>query len=266
MKKIEIRPIVKESWHKKQGEENFTRAKKIRALVDSDTNLYCTGLTDKDIKDLEKRGVTYDLSPNFRYDQAHPFWDSNVAAIKLENRPQFLYPETKPLDAIHLSIIKASKFVANSLAELEEGFFPDATHVIIDSDVLVQKKASKVKVRNSAIIAAQKLSASRQKALILVLSGKNCRSRSADFTATALDEIIEKDAEKVLEFIALSKEDLEAQALVLEALQKNIFRKDGHKIMYQESVLGVDVSNVVEYLDLPANQDLKIRVLEQITK
>ena len=87
--KVEVRPIEAKKWHNKAGQESFTRPKKLHALVDPSTMKYATGLTEEDRKILLKKGVSYDLSDNYNSEAPHPFWDSNMAIVKLENNTMF---------------------------------------------------------------------------------------------------------------------------------------------------------------------------------
>lgn len=98
------------------------------------------------------------------------------------------------------------------------------------------------------------------------LKAKNLKGKSDNFIEVELDKIIEAKSKDVLRYLDLNKEDLATQALVLEALQKNVFDKVGHKIMYHDSVLGEDLYDVVKYINSPENQEFKIRVLSQINE
>ena len=129
--KVEVRPIENKKWHNKTGQESFTRPKKIQALVDASTMKYATGLSEDDVKDLRSKGVNYDLSDHYNSETPHPFWDSNMAIVKLENNTMF-YDMANALDVIKVKIMKASKYVANSMAEYEKGAWPEATHVNFD--------------------------------------------------------------------------------------------------------------------------------------
>lgn len=261
--KVEVRPIEHKKWHNKTGQESFTRPKKIQALVDGNTMRYATGLSAEDIKDLTKRGVKYDLSDHYNSDAPHPFWDSNMAVIKLENNTMF-FDTDNAIDFIKIRIMKASKYVANSMAEYEQGVWPEATHVIYDEAEQAQVLASKVEQKNTAIIEASKLSLERKVQLILVLGGKNMKNQSADFVAVELDKIIQKDAGEFLRYLNLDKKQLASHALVLEALQKSVLRREGQRIYHMDSPLGIDEIEVAEYLSKEENQDIKMMILSKI--
>jgi hypothetical protein len=261
--KVEVRPIETKRWHNKTGQESFTRPKKIQALVDGSTMQYATGLSAEDVKELAKKGVNYDLSSNYNSEAPHPFWDSNMAVIKLENNTMF-FDTDSPLDFIKIRVMKASKFVANSMVEYELGAWPEATHVIFDEAEQASVMATKVEQKNTAIIEASKLSLDRKIQLILVLGGKNMKNQSADFIAVELDKIITKDAGEFLRFLKMDKKQTASHALVLEALQKSVLRREGQRIFHMDSPLGIDEIEVAEYLAKEENQDIKLIILSKI--
>ena len=261
--KVEVRPIENKKWHNKTGQESFTRPKKIQALIDAATMKYATGLTAEDIKSLRDKGVNYDLTDNYNSETPHPFWDSNMAIVKLENNTMF-YDMANALDLIKVRIMKASKYVANSMAEYEMGMWPEATHVIFDEAEQAQVLASKVEIKNTAIIEASKLSLTRKVELILVLGGKNMKNQSADFVAVELDKVLNKNPEEFLRHLKMDKKQLASHALVLEALQKSILRKEGQRIYHMDSPLGIDEIEVAEYLAKEENQDIKMLILSKL--
>ena len=274
--RIEIRPIAKKRWHEKTGKEDFARPIKLSALVDPNTMKYSTGLdyvnknyTDPDTLEKVTEAEYYskllkqDLSNTFVPGVPHIFWDSPMATIKLENNTMFLFTE-KPLDFIKYKICKASKYVANSLKEYEEGIFPEASHILYDEAEEVEAKASKIELKKKTIIACSNLSKDKKIQLVLIIAGKNLKGKSDDFVEVELDKIIEKETSEVLRLLDKPKEDLFIHAMILEAIQKSVLKKQGHKIVYFDSVLGSDMSDVVEYFKSEENQDLKLRILAAI--
>lgn len=269
---VEVRPIDVPKWHGKEGQESFTRPKKIQALVDSETLKYATGLdytkgpndapseADKLAKDIGQ-----DLSEQFDSDKPHPFWDSSMAVIKLENNTVFFNTDNT-IELIKIKIMKASKYVANSQGEYDEGLYPEATHVIFDEAEDNEIKASKVALKNKAVIECAKLSKGKKIQVIMILDGKNLKGQSDNFITVAIDDLIKQDPGEVLRYINIDADDLSNHALVLEALQENILRKEGHKILYYDSLLGLDVMDVVLYLSDPVNQELKLRIMSAVNE
>lgn len=260
--KIEVRPIERKTWHGKTGKDSFTRPKTLQALVNADTLEYATGLTKEE---EEKYGEIFkqDLSKMYNHEKPHVFWDSKTPRIKLENHTLF-FDTDKPLDFIKYKIMKESKYVANSMLEYEEGVYPEATHVIFDEAMANEVKASKIQIKKKAVIETNKLSKTRKVQMLMVLAGKNAKNESDAFIEVEIDKLVEKDPAKVVDFIMKDKEAAAMEALVLECLQKNVLKKVGHKILYHDSVLGVDMYDVAEYLNDTKNQELKLRLLAQI--
>lgn len=272
---VEIRPIEVKKWHGKTKKDSFTRTKKIQALINGETMQYATGLdnlsktydhpkTEEKITELEYYGLLIgkDLNP-LAGTTPHEFWDSNMAVVKLENNTIFLNTDN-PLDYIKWKICKASKYVANSQKEYEDGLYPEATHVIYDEAEEIEAKASKVEIRKKATIQCSKLSLSRKIQLVQILGDKTLKNQSPDFIEVEIDKLIQKQASDVLYTIGRDAEDTALHAMILEALQKSILRKTGHKIQYFDSVLGSDVTDVIDYLKKAENQDLKLRLMSQL--
>lgn len=268
---IQVRPVDTKKWHGKTGNESFTRPKIIQAFVDASTMAYKTGLTkEEEIKYGELLKV--DLSSQYNLETPHPFWDNKVAEIKLENRTQFFNIDT-PLDYVKVKVMKASRFVANSVKDYEEGLYPEATHVIFDESEEVDIKAVQAEIRNNAVIAISKISKDAKIELIMVLSAdddymkmKNLKGKSDNYIIVEMEKIIDKKAEQVLRYLKMDREYISLYALSLEALQKSVLTKEGHKIKYHESVIAQDLESLIEYLGKPENQELKLRIMAMVNK
>lgn len=260
--KIEVRPIERKTWHGKTGAENFKRPIKIKALVDAANMEYASGL---DTEEAEKYGklLNQNLNPSYNQGEPHEFWDSTMATITLENATMF-FDTQKTMDFIKVRIMKASKYVANSVSEYEKGLWPEATHVIFDESEEVDVKAVKVEQKKQAVIKSAGLSKDKKIEMILILTGKNLKGKSDNFVEVELDQLVEKQPREVLRHIGMDAEDITLHAIVIEALQKSVLRKAGHKVLYHDHVIGSDELDVVSYLKEPENQDLKLRIMAAI--
>lgn len=262
--KIEIRPIETKKWHGKEKEENFSNAKTLTALADAATMTYATGLTDEDRERLAKELPDQDLSENFNPEVPHPFWDSKLATLKLENSTMFLETD-RTFDFLKWKIAKASRFIANSVRDFDQGLYPEATHVIFNEAEESDVKAKRIEIKNETIKLVDDLSTDRKVQILLILTGKNMRGQSNSFITVKMDELVTKNAKDVLRYIKLEDtSQIANHALVLEALQKSVLKKAGHKITYHESVLGTDELDVATYLGEDENQDLRIRLMKAI--
>ena len=53
-------------------------------------------------------------------------------------------------------------------------------------------------------------------------------------------------------------------ALVLEAIHKNVLRKDGTSVYYMDDQIGFDVESAIDYLADKKNQALKAQIIEKL--
>lgn len=263
MSLIEVRPIEKERWHGLKGKDAITRPVTIEALLSGTTGKLATGLSEEDRERLEK-ATGHDLSSDYNANKPHPFWSSPSAFVKLEHKTN-IFDTSNPLNEIKVKILKASDLVANSQKEYDEGKFPLAQFVIFDEREEVEMKASKASIRRKVIIEADKLPATRKAELIQILLGVTVRNQSNDFIDLKLDEAIDKEGpQRVLDFIKRDKARTSLHATVLEAIHKNVLRKDGTAVYYMDDQLGFDVESSIDYLQDSKNQALKAQIIEKL--
>lgn len=259
---VQVRPLDIDKWHGKKGKESFAGTFTVTALVDSRTSQYKSGLTPEEITKYSAL-IGQDLNGRYNREKPHEFWDSEAAAIRLENRTNFIDRED-PLGYIQYKILLGSKYIANSMKEYEEGLWPEALFVIVDEETDNEIQASKINLINEAIIQGSKLSDDRKSDIILILSGKLTRGKSSNFLTVELNNLIQKNAEDVLRYIKTDKKLLATEATVLEAIQRNVLQKVGHRVMYLDSVIGESVPDAAEYLEKSENQELKLRILKSL--
>lgn len=264
MAQVEVRPLPSKPWHGKTGKESFKQPHVIEALFDQETGAYATGLTEEEAKIYGKK-LGVDLSNHFRVDEPHPFYNSAAGKIKLLNQTMF-FDDTKASDFVKIKIMKASKFVANSMKEYENGNYPDATHVIFDESEEVSAKASKIQLKHKAIAVAAKMSADEKVNIIQILSDKALKGRSNDFIDVEIDKIIEENASDFLRYMKMDKQEVYVRATILEALNRNILIKEGIALYYMgERVANSYEEAVTLFLD-PQNSQMKVAILEKLTK
>lgn len=260
---VEVRPIERQKWHGKEGKENFSQPVTLECLYDTSTGKYATGLNEEERKSLEAK-TGYDLSDAFNATQPHPFWSSSAAKIKLPART-VIFNTDKPLDFIKVRVLKASKYVANSMKEYEEGLFPEATHVIFDEAEDMKIKASKIQRKNKATAIAMKLSSDQKANIIQILSMKSMKNQSQDFLDVEIDKIIEDQLDEFLKYASMDKEKVYLRAAILEGIHKNVLTKDGSAIYFMGDQIGFDLEDAVKYFSDPNNQRIKAAILEKIT-
>lgn len=263
---IIIKPVPSQKWHGKNGKDSFARPQTIEALYDTQTGRYATGLTEEEAKKYGKL-LGVDLDDTFNFNEPHPFWSSSAVRIKLPNHTMIL-DDTRHLDFVKIKVLKASKFIANSLQEWEDGMFPDATHIIYDEQEETEVKATKIEKKNKCIVVASKMSAEEKTNIVRLLSDKSVRGRTQSFIDLEIDGII-NDSDKIddfIKYVKMDKAEVTIRAQIMEALSRNVLTKEGTAIHYMGEPLGHDFEATVKYFQDPNHQQTKIAMLEKLEK
>ena len=260
--KVEVRPLPLHKWHEKEGKDSFASPIVIEALFDTQTQRYATGLSEEDRKRLEE-ATGQDLSDKFDFDKPHPFWSSTAGQVKLPNNT-VIFDTSKPLDEIKVKILKASKFVANSMKDYQDGLYPEATHVIYDEAEEVELKARKIEVRNKALAISLKMSPEDKVNIIQILSDRSVRNMSPNFINVELDKIINDNPVEFLKWAKMDKAQVYVRAQILEAIHRNILTKEGSGVFYMGDQIGYDIDDAVNYFTDPQNSKLKAIILEKL--
>lgn len=260
---VEVRSIERDKWHGLKGKDVLTRPVTIEALLSNVTGKLATGLTPEDKKRLE--GLTgLDLSDEYVPNRPHPFYSSKAGEVKL-NYGTNIFDTSKPLEEIKIKLLKASDLVANSQKEFDEGRYPEAVFVIYDEREEFEIKAAKTEIRRQVILETDKLTPERKAEIIQILLGINVRNQSDNFLNVRLEEAVDKKgADVVLNLIKRDKARTSLHALILEALHKNILRKEGSSYLYMDDQIGFDLESTIDYLQDKKNQALKAQIIEKM--
>lgn len=261
---IEVKPIERNTWHKKKGKEAFAQSKKIEVLYDSTTGKLATGLTEEEAKEYGAK-LGLDLSDTYVPEQAHPYWSTKAAMIELPNKTVF-FDTRKPLDFIRVKNLKAHKLVANSQKELEEGLWPDATHVIYSEEEQMEIKATAVQLKQKAYAILSKLSTDEKADLVLIIGEENVKGKSANFIDGKIDEIITEWPDEFLRYSAMDAKAISIRATLLEGVNRGILNKQNEALYYMDIRLGLDIDDAIEWFNNPDNQKLKVAILEKLNK
>lgn len=261
---VEVKPIPRKTWHGKTGAESFTQPEVIEVLYNPQTGGYATGLTKEEaVKYAELTG--FDLSDKFSASEPHPFWSTQAARIKLPNQT-VIFNDEKPLDFVKIKNLKASKFVANSLKDYEDGKYPDALFIIHDESEEVSTKATKIQRKNKCIAIAAKLSLEEQVNIIQIISNKSLKGRSQDFISVALDSVIDENPAEFIRLNKMDKAEVHIRATILEAIYRNILTKESGAIYYMGERLANDYEEAVSWFLDPQNAKMKVTILEKMSK
>lgn len=260
--RVEVKPIEVAKWHKKAGKESFSQPNTLEVLYNNETGKYATGLNAADKERLEE--ITgLDLSDTFNPSVPHPYWSTAAAKIKLPNTTLVL-DTTKPQEEIKVANLRASKYVANSINDLEAGLYPEATHVIFSEEEEVEVKATKISKKMSCMKLVMKMTKDEKTNIVQILSNKSVRGRSENFVDVEIDEIIEAKPDEFLLYAKMDKQDLYTRAAVMEAIHRNVLTKEGTAIYYMGDKLASDLEDAIAYFMNPQNQKLKVSILEKL--
>lgn len=245
---VEVKPIEYQRWHGKKSEESFHKPFLLRALVDRNTSTYATGLTASQEARLSQV-LRADLSNSFNPDVPHPFWDLNIlGAVKLENKTN-IFDTSKPHDEIKVAIMKASKFVANSVQEYEEGHYPYAKFVIYDKTDELAKKEKAYVVRKNLIKRLDAMVRVKKEEMLRILMGNSYSEQSNDYIDMKVMECLDTfSLEEVQEILDRDERYNFVHALLLEALSKSVVRKEGQSVFYFSDRIGYNIAEAIQFL------------------
>ena len=261
---VEVRPLPLKKWHGKKGKESFTQPKVIEVLYNTNTGKYSTGLTEEEAK-LYGSKLGVDLSDTFNVEQPHPYWGSKAAAIKLPDHTVF-FNKSIASEYVKIANMKASRKVANSLKDWEDGLYPEATHYIHDEDAEIAVKATKIQLQRKVDSFLIKMTKDDKINIIQILSNKSVKGRSDEYIDVILDEIVKDDPKEFLRFVQMGKEEIYVRAAVLEAIAKQILNKEGNQIYYMGDLIALDYEDAVKWFKNQENSKMKVAILEKLNK
>ncbi len=266
---VEVRPIDKTPWHGNKGQQSFTRPKTIEVLYDAKIGGYATGLDylskegKKEIEHFQKHFPNDRLDNRFNQDEPHPFWSSSRFVLSLPNHTK-LFDTEVPLSALHVKMMRASKLVANSLEELRDNKWPEAIFVIFNEHQAIEERAKHVELKKKAMLLSMDMSPEEKRDIILIMSEASVRNQNENFITVELDRIVTEQTEEFVRMMSLDKEEMRGQALILEAVRRNIIQKEASSYYYMGDKLGYDMNSTLNYLNEPDNQRLKLKILETL--
>lgn len=260
---VEVRPIDGKKWHGKTGKESFAQAKGYEVLLDSATGKYATGLTPEEAEKYGKK-MGVDLTDDFVPDEPHPYWSTKKGEIKLGNQTT-IFDTAKPSDFVKVKNMKASKFIANSMKEYNEGLWPDAEYVIYSEQEQVEIKASKIQKRNKCVKMLSSLTIDSQRDIAQILSKKSFKNLTQDFLDVEIDNLINEDPDEFMRIANMDKKEAYIRAAILEAEHRNVLQKEGMSYFYMGDKLSNDYEELVAYFLDPQNQKIKVAMLEKIS-
>lgn len=266
--KIEIRPIPNRNRIREFSEnlEYFSQTTTLYPFVNPKTRKYETGLTKEDVEMLKTDRFPYELDDNYIAGRPHPFWESQIVKVELQNNPMFLYPGKSTIDFIKWKFLSVNSYIYSSEEEMLTGSKPEATHYIYNEDREVAIKATKLEIRHKLIKDLSNVSLQRKRNLIMLINNENTDNKDENYLTVKFDEIIhdEKRAEMLRILLDMKVEDLLVRADVKSAIQKNVLRVTKKGIFFFENNLGFGEEEVAKFLSKPENQEIYINIKQKI--
>lgn len=261
--RVEVKPIDKDKWHGKKGKESFAQPKAVEVLYDFAAGKYASGLTEEEeIEYGKKLGVNLTSVWNLNID--HPYYGTAASTIKLPNHT-VLFDDSKPSDFVKVKALKASKFVANSFAEIETS--PEAHHYIFSESEEAVEQSTTLEKNRVAFEYLNKMNLDDKASIVQIISGKTVRGLQPIFIDGAIATILKDNIDEFIRIAGTSKAEVYTRSQVLEAIHRNILQeKTGGAIYYMDSLIGYDKEAATQWFLNPENQEQKLSILQKLTK
>lgn len=262
-RRVQIRPIDVVKWHKKRGLNSFTRPKKFGPLYDSNFSGYATGLTSEEEAFLTEL-TGFDLTKQFSAEKAHPYW-GGPGRVSLPNQTKILSLENVQ-DYIIYKYIKFSPFVANSLAEYDEGKWAEAIFYISDAEAEVAIEAVKIGKKQELHKYLFECSPNKKRRILEIALGKSTLNKSDEFVGVEIYKFFDSKPNEALMFIQMEATTIANHSMVVRAINYGILQNRQGGIYYKEAKLGITIQDVVNFIKQGKNQDVMLTVKELVSR
>ena len=211
----------------------------------------------------------------------HDFWKK--ITIRCGNESLYLDPANDPYDLIKFMSIEAGGFDLVAKSYDDALALPKPPKFYLDKEIhTVSSRTGGKKLRNQATGELEKLFHKNPKKLLYVTKVIDTNSASykvstpIDVLYEVLDDYIEgkgaestpmKSAQRFIDIAALDMETLKLRALVKDASFYKVIALKADGMLYHSpssTMLGRNVSDVVEYLRNPLNEDILVKLLSEI--
>lgn len=163
-----------------------------------------------------------------------------------------------PMDELKYLFLKNHKRVKNSILEHKAG----ANFVLINREEEAKKASVYNRAKRSAISEFDKLTTEDIRKALRIY-GHNADNMTNEMAENRLFEIVEGDPQGFLDKWVNNK-DRETIYVIEKALSKNVIRRNNRLFTYGTDKLGHGIEEVVNFLDDPKNQDIKVAILKAI--
>lgn len=240
-----LRPTKKNAW---SGLIRYRNCYEDLASYFTRSGALYTGLTVADEKRLGD-ALGKDLT------KGSEFWKTFF--IRTTDKDLYLNTEDT-MDELKYLFLKNHKRVKTSLTEHKA----TADFVLINKEEEAKKENSYNTIKRDAIREYDKLSPEDIRKALRIY-GHNADSMTTEMADNRLFAIVEGDPEGFLNKW-VKNPNKETQYIIAQALAKNVIRRNKRIYTYGAETIGNGIEDVINYLDTPANQDVRIAILQAI--
>ena len=137
-----------------------------------------------------------------------------------------------------------------------------ANFVLINKEEEARKASVYGRIKRTAITEFDKLSPEDMRKSLRIY-GHNADSMTNEMAENRLFEIVEGDPEGFLNKWVNNK-DRDTQYIIEKAVSKNIIRQANRLFTYATEKLGHGMDEVVNFMDDPKNQDIRVAILKAV--
>ena len=246
-----LRPIRKSAW---SGLIKYKNCYEDIGSYFTRSGALYTGLTDDAAIRL---GEKLDLDLR----KSSEFWSgtNDRAPFFIRTNDKDLYLNTdEPMDELKYLFLKNHKRVKTSLLENKA----TANFVLINKEEEAKKSSVFNRSKRSAISEFDKLSPGDIRKALRVY-GHNAENMTNDMAENRLFEIVEADpAGFMTKWV--NNQHKETTFIIEQATAKNIIRRNKRLFTYGTETLGHGIEEVINFLEDPINQDVKIAILKSL--
>lgn len=210
-----------------------------------------TGLVEEEAKRLEdKLGLD-----KGKLGRASEYW--TTFGVRTTDKDLYLNTDD-PMDELKYLFLKNHKRVKNSLSEHKAG----ANFVLINKEEEAKKASVYNRAKRSAISEFDKLSPEDIRKALRIY-GHNADSMTNEMAENRLFEIVEGNPESFLRQW-VNNRDRDTHYIIEQAISKNIIRRNNRLFMYGTDKLGHGIEEVINFMDDPKNQDIRVAILKAL--
>lgn len=210
-----------------------------------------TGLTAEDEKRLEK-ALGFEEGKLAR---SSKFWNNFCVKLGAEEK---VFHTDNAWDELQYIFLKDHKRVATSLSSVKAA----TDYLLINKESEAVESNRINKQRRNAIKEFDKMSLEDMRKC-LRLYGYKADTMSAELVEQKLFSEVEKDPNRF--FVKwVNNKNRATETIIEQALAKNVMRKSRNVYYYGTDIVGNSIEDAIAYLDTPANQDLKLTILQEI--